>query len=130
MTPHGHPDEPCEVHPQFEVEMDELSDLGFQYERSVGRVISMIEDRFLYPEDDVDPAANWQALPEAEQGRAKELDLRCIDPDDGHITVIATWREQRLYLASAGLATVKGRAAAVQAAIARVADPTWCPPPP
>ena len=130
MTPHGHPDEPCEVHPQFEVEMDELSDLGFQYERSVGRVISMIEARFLYPEDDVDPAANWQALPEAEQGRAKELDLRCIDPDDGHITVIATWREQRVYLASAGLATVKGRAAAVQAAIARVADPTWCPPPP
>ena len=130
MTPHGHPDEPCEVHPQFEVEMDELSDVGFQYERSVGRVISMIEARFLYPEDDVDPAANWQALPEAEQGRAKELDLRCIDPDDGHITVIATWREQRLYLASAGLATVKGRAAAVQAAIARVADPTWCPPPP
>jgi hypothetical protein len=98
MTPYGHPDEPCEVHPQFEVEMDALSDLGFQYERSVGRVISMIEDRFLYPEDDVDPAANWQALPEAEQGRAKELDLRCIDPDDGRITVRDLARAEIVFL--------------------------------
>jgi hypothetical protein len=42
--------------------------------------------------------------------------------------VIAAWRKGRVYLASAGLATVKGRAAAVQAAIARVSDPAWCPP--
>jgi hypothetical protein len=128
MPPHGHPDEPCEVHPKFEEEMDALADQGFKYERSVGRVIGIIEDRFLYPEGDVDPEENWQALPDAEPGRAKELDLRCIDPDDGQITVIATWRKGRVYLASAGLATVKGRAAAVQAAIARVSDPAWCPP--
>jgi sugar (pentulose or hexulose) kinase len=128
MPPHEHPDEPCEVHPKFEEEMETLANRGFPYERSVGRFIAVIEDRFLYPEEDVDPEENWQALPDAEQGRAKELDLRCIDPDDGLITVIATWRKGRVYLASAGLATTKGRAAAVQAAIARVSDSAWCPP--
>jgi hypothetical protein len=66
-------------------------------------------------------------MPPADQGRDRGLDLRCIDPDDGRITLIATLRGRTLYLASAGLATTKGRAAAVLSAIKRVSVPDWCP---
>jgi hypothetical protein len=118
---------PCVIHREFEQEIEALADRGFNYEVSIGRALAMIDDRFVNPEEGMDPQASWVALPPADQGRDRGLDLRCIDPDDGRITLIATLRGRTLYLASAGLATTKGRAAAVLAAIKRVSVPEWCP---
>ena len=117
----------CVIHPEFAQEMEGLANRGFNYEVSIGRALAMIDDRFVNPEEGEDPQANWAALPPADQGRDRGLDLRCIDPEDGRITLIATLRGRTLYLASAGPATTKGRAAAVLAAIKRVSVPDWCP---
>jgi hypothetical protein len=117
----------CVIHPEFDQELEALANRGFNYEVSIGRALAMIDDRFVNPEEGIDPQENWVALPPADQGRDRGLDLRCIDPDDGRITLIATLRGRTLYLASAGLATTKGRAAAVLAAIKRVSVPEWCP---
>lgn len=118
---------PCVIHAEFEREMEGLADRGFNYEVSIGRALKMIDDLFVNPEERIDPKESWQAMPPADQGRDRGLDLRCIDPDDGRITLLATLRGKTLYLASAGLATNKGRAAAVLAAIKRVSVPDWCP---
>jgi hypothetical protein len=116
----------CMVHPQFQVELKALADGGFRYEDSIGRVLAIIDERFVSPEE-ADPLESWASLPSAQAGRADEFDLRCIDPDDGRITLIATLRGRTLYLISAARATVTERAAAVRVAIERVSDRTWCP---
>lgn len=118
---------PCVVHPEFEQEMESIANRGFNYEVSIGRALKMIDDLFVNPEEGIDPKESWLAMPPADQGRDRGLDLRCIDPDDGRITLIATLRGRTLYLASVGLATNKGRAAAVLSAIKRVSVPDWCP---
>lgn len=117
----------CVVHADFDLELQALAERGFNFEVSIGRVLAMIEERFVKPEEGTDPAENWAALPPAGQGRDRGLDLRCLDPDDERITVIATLRGRTLYLASAGVATTKGSAVAVLAAIKRVSVPDWCP---
>jgi hypothetical protein len=118
---------PCVIHPEFEKEMEALADRGFNDEVSIGRALKMIDDLFVNPKEGIDPKDSWGSMPPADQGRDRGLDLRCIDPDDGRITLVATLRGRTLYLASAGLATNKGRAAAVLSAIKRVSVPDWCP---
>ncbi|HKB90404.1 MAG TPA: hypothetical protein VKC60_07785 [Opitutaceae bacterium] len=118
---------PCVIHPEFEQEMEALADRGFNFEVSIGRALKMIDDLFVNPEEGIDPKESWLSMPPADQGRDRGLDLRCIDPDDGRITLIATLRGRTLYLASAGLSTNKGRATAVLSAIKRVSVPDWCP---
>ena len=127
MAPEDQDRFPCVIHAEFEREMEVLADKGFGFEESIGRVLAIIEDRFVNPEEGVDPKVNWGLLPPADQGKDRGLDLRCIDPDDGKITVIATRRGQKLYLVSAGPATTKGRAIAVLAAIKRASNLDWCP---
>lgn len=118
---------PCVIHPEFEKEMEALANRGFNFELSIGRALAMIDDHFVNPAEGIDPKERWLAMPPADQGRDRGLDLRCIDPDDGRITLVATLRGRTLYLASAGPATTKGRAAAVLAAIKRVSVTEWCP---
>lgn len=118
---------PCESHPEFEREIDALAEKGFLYDVSIGSVLAIIDDKFVNPEERIDPVVNWTTMPRADEGRDAGLDLRCIDPVDGRITVIATMRGNVLFLASAGLASTRGRAAAASEAIKRVSNPDWCP---
>jgi hypothetical protein len=118
----------CITHPDLEGEIERLADKGFKYEDSIGKLFALIDMGFVVPGERVDPLQQWKLMPIADSGKAEMLDLRCIDPDDGKVTLIATLRGRTLYLASVAQATRRERAGAVRRAIERVSDAGWCPP--
>jgi hypothetical protein len=116
------------IHPLLRTELEALADKGFRFETSIGRVFGAIDDRFLEVADIETARANWLVLAYADNTLGKEHDLRCIDPPDGLISIIAAQRDDVLYLLSAGVATRQGRLIATRAAAERVSDLSWAIP--
>jgi len=116
------------VHPDLQLELEFLANLGFSYEYSMGALFGLIDNLFRGSVTDAVASQNWAMRPLADNGLSVPLDLRCIDPDDGRITLIATTRGNILYLLSAGQGTNAGRASAIRDAAARVVNLSWAQP--
>lgn len=117
----------CAMHPDCMTELQNLAARGLRYEASLGRTLARIDDLFLEIADDSNRSAqeNWNLMPTAVPGAHADLDLRCIDPDDGRITVIARVVDDGLYILSADIGTRRGRRDATDRAALRGRNLTW-----
>jgi hypothetical protein len=118
------------LHEKCDGELRELASRGLKYESSIGRTLARIDELFgdLDPDDERTAAENWGRMPTAVPGLFRELDLRCIDPDDGRITLIARVEGDVLYLLAAGLSTRAARQRATQRAAERSRNLDWAQP--
>lgn len=118
------------LHEKCDAELKELAARGLKYEGSIGRTLARIDELFAdYDADDDRTASeNWKQLPTAVPGLFRDLDLRCIDPEDGRITLVARVEGDVLYLLSAGLSTRAARQRATQRAAERSRNLDWAKP--
>lgn len=125
-----------DAHPDLHAELEGLANSGFKYECAIGKIFGKIDALFIETEPDTDIASHWSVLPYADAGISRTWNLRCIDSDDGLVTLLCAMRElltpsgreDVLLLLSAGKATKRGRAAAVIKAGQRVSDVSWARP--
>jgi hypothetical protein len=117
-----------DVHPELGKELEALLALGFRHENAIAKILGTIDHLFVEAPRDTDIPSNWALLPYADAGVSRSLDLRCIDSNDGLITVIVAIREDVFYVLSANRATKQGRRIAVKAAATRIDDLSWANP--
>lgn len=118
------------MHPQCYIELQALASRGLRYEDSIGRTLARIDDLFGDLQADADRTApeNWAIMPVAVPGLYKELDLRCIDPDDGLITLVARVEGDILFLLSSDLSSKHARVRAAHRAAERCLNLDWADP--
>lgn len=118
------------MHPECFAELQALAGRGLKYEDSIGRALARIDELFgdLDLSSDRTARQNWALMPIPVPSLHGEQDLRCIDPDDGLITLIAQVQGDVLYLLSADLSTRNARYRATQRAQARARNLDWADP--
>jgi hypothetical protein len=118
------------MHPECYAELQALARRGLKFEDSIGRTLARIDDLFgdLDPSSDRTARQNWELMPIPVPSLHSEQDLRCIDPDDGLITLVARVQADVLYLLSADLSTRNARYRATQRAAERTRNLDWADP--
>jgi hypothetical protein len=117
------------LHPDCAEEMNTLASRSLRFWQSASRAIAKVDKLFGKDLDEVQSAAeNWATMPRPVPGQFEDLDLRCVDPEDGLITVIARVQEDVLYILSADRATRSGRYRAATRAHARGRTLDWADP--
>ena len=118
------------MHPECSSELQALAGRGLKYEDSIGRTLARIDELFgdLEPGSDRTARENWTLMPISVPSLHNEQNLRCIDPDDGLITLVARVQDDVLYLLSADLSTRNARYRATLRAQARTRNLDWADP--
>jgi hypothetical protein len=117
------------LHADCATEIDALASRNLRLWQSASRAIAKVDKLFGRDLDAGQAAAqNWTFMPKAVPGQFEELDLRCVDPEDGLITVIAHVSGDVLYILSADRATGGGRYRAATRAFERGRTFDWADP--
>jgi hypothetical protein len=116
------------IHPGLDAELEILANRSFRHESAVARILGSLDDHFVEVGADIEAQQNWLALATCNGSRAVQLDLRCVDSPDGLVTLIVARQDDVMLLLSAGLGTLKGRAAAVERSVVRMSDLSWVSP--